>query len=43
VFSRERNGLAAQRFPDGGNVVFLEETNGGDASGSGYEAGMSIG
>jgi hypothetical protein len=43
VFKREGEWLAAQSIPDGGNVVVLEETDGCDAGGSGFEAGMSIG
>jgi hypothetical protein len=34
--------LGAQGVDDGGYVVFLEEADGGDASGTGFEAGLRI-
>jgi hypothetical protein len=32
----------AKALYDAGNVVFLEETDGGDAGGSGFDAGVGI-
>jgi hypothetical protein len=37
------DGLGAQLLDDVGYVVFLEEADGGNAGGSGFEAGVSVG
>ena len=34
--------MSAEGANDGGDVVFLEEADGGDAGGAGLQAGMSI-
>ena len=38
----EVDGLGAHVLHDFGDVVFLKEANGGDAGGSGFEAGVGI-